>query len=183
MKVSNSPANLQSKRETKLRRRTQNSSLNPLIRLHHTQPYMGFPPQLKYLIPKGVWLKRTLILLGFNLLDLIVTAVLCRSPSMEANPYARSFMEIYGIIPGLTIFNLIATIPIYAVLIFDSYMIEYTRHYRDKVEVIIDLAFGWLIAGSRFNGAMSWLWNTSHLTRQALGFIIYLSLMNFKALK
>ena len=137
---------------------------------------MEFPSQLRYLIPKGIWLKRTLILFGFILLDLIVTAILCRSPSMEANPYARSFMEIYGIIPGLTIFNLIATIPIYAVLIFDSHMIEYTRHYKDKVEAIIDLAFGWLIAGSRFNGAMSWLWNASHLTRQALGFIIYLSL-------
>ena len=137
---------------------------------------MEFPPQLRYLIPKGIWLKRTLILLGFILFDLIVTAILCRSPSMEANPYARRFMEIYGIIPGLTIFNLIATIPIYAVLIFDSHMIEYTWHYRDKVEVIIDLSFGWLIAGSRFNGAMSWLWNTSHLTRQALGFITYLSL-------
>jgi len=137
---------------------------------------MKFLSQLRYLIPKGVWLKRTLILFGFILLDLIVTAVLCRSPSMEANPYARSFMEIYGIIPGLTIFNLIVSTPVYAVLIFDSHMIKYTRHYRDKVEVIIDLAFGWLIAGSRFNGAMSWLWNTSHLTRQTLGFIIYLSL-------
>ena len=137
---------------------------------------MEFLSRLRYLIPKGVWLKRTLILFGFILLDLVVTAVYCRSPSMEANPYARRFMEIYGIIPGLTIFNLIASTPIYAVLIFDSHMIEYTRHYRDKVEVTIDLAFGWLIAGSRFNGAMSWLWNTSHLTRQTLGFIIYLSL-------
>jgi len=130
---------------------------------------------MKYLAPRGVWLKRTSLLLGFIFLDFLVTALLCQTPYAEANPYARSFMQAYGIVQGLALFDFLLTIPIYAILVADSHLIKYTGPYRTKAEIIIDIALGWVIAGARFNGAMSWLWDAPHLIRQTIGFTIYLT--------
>ena len=137
---------------------------------------MNFQSVIKNLTPKGVWLKRTALIFGFIFLDFLVTITFCRTPYMEANPYARSFMLIYGIVSGLALYDFLLAIPIYAILVFDSYMIKYTQHYKTKTEFIIDVALGWLIAGAHFNGAMSWLWAAPHFIRQAIGFIIYMSI-------
>jgi len=137
---------------------------------------MDFPSIMRYLIPRGVWLKRTFLLLGFIFLDFLVTSLLCRTPYAEANPYARSFMQTYGIVPGLALFDFLLAIPIYAILVVDSHLIRYTQRYRTKTEIIIDIALGWLIAGAHFNGAMSWLWDAPHLIRQTIGFTIYLAI-------
>jgi len=136
---------------------------------------MIFPSLIKYLVPKGIWLKRTILLLGFVLLDFLITAISCQTPYAEANPYARGFMQTYGIVEGLAIFNFLMTLPVYAVLVFDSHLIEYTQRYRTITEILIDIALGWLIAGARFNGAMSWLWDAPHLIRQTMGFAVYLA--------
>ena len=135
---------------------------------------MDFRSLIKYLIPRGVWLKRTALLLGFIFLDFLVTAILCKTPYAEANPYARSFMQRYGIVHGLAIFDFLLAIPIYGLILLDSHLIRYTRHYMMKTELLVDCILGWLIAGAHFNGAMSWLWDAPHLTRQAIGFAVYL---------
>ena len=131
---------------------------------------------IKQFIPEGTWLGRTILLLGFIFLDFMITASLCKTPLAEANPYARFFMQRYGILEGLIFFNLLATLPIYAVLVFDSHLIKQTQHYRAKAEFAIDIALAWLVAGVRFDGAMSWLWNAPNLLRQATGFAIYLAI-------
>lgn len=110
---------------------------------------------------------------AFILLDYAVTVLSCRSPFWEANPYARSFMETYGIAAGLAIYLFLLTLPVYAVLCLDSYLVRYTEHHSTKAELAVDLALGWLVAGAHFNGAASWVWDASGTTRQALGFGIY----------
>jgi len=134
---------------------------------------VGFLPVLGHLVPKGVWLKRTVLLFAFILVDYIVTVVSCKSPFWEANLYAKSFMETYGIAAGLAIYDFLLSLPIYAILCLDSHLIKYTEHHSTKAELAIDLALGWLIAGAHFNGAASWVWDAPGMMRQALGFVIY----------
>ncbi|RJS75611.1 hypothetical protein CW712_04130 [Candidatus Bathyarchaeota archaeon] len=131
---------------------------------------------VRYLVPKGVWLKRTILLFAFIFLDYLVTIIFCKTPYAEGNLLARSFMQTYGIVMGLTIFDLLLGIPIYGILCIDSYLIKYTEQHSTKAELAVDLALGWLIAGGHFNGAASWLWNAPHLMRQTLGFMIYLAI-------
>lgn len=128
---------------------------------------------LKYLVPKGVWRRRTLLLFSFFILDFIVTVSFCRTPDSEGNLLARNFMQAYGIEAGLAIFDFLLALPIYAILCVDSYLIKYTEQHSAKAEWMIDLALGWLVAGAHFNGAASWFWVTSNTVRQASGFIIY----------
>jgi len=137
---------------------------------------MDFPSLIRHLVPRGVWLKRTALLLGFIFLDFLVTAILCRTPYAEANPYARSFMQTYGIVQGLALFDFLLAIPIYGLLVVDWHLIKYTRQYRTKTEIMVDVVLGWLIAGAHFNGAMSWLWDAPHLIRQTIGFAVYLGI-------
>ena len=138
---------------------------------------MDFPSLLlRYLVPRGVWLRRTALLLGFILLDFLVTVISCRTPYAEANPYARSFMQAYGIVPGLALFDFLLAIPIYGILVVDWHLIKYTQQYRTKTEIAVDIALGWLIAGAHFNGATSWLWDAPNLIRQIIGFAVYLAI-------
>jgi len=137
---------------------------------------MGFHSLIRHLVPRGVWLKRTALLLGFIFLDFLVTAILCRTPYAEANPYARSFMQTYGIVQGLALFDFLLAIPIYGLLVVDWHLIKYTQQYRTKTEIMVDVVLGWLIAGAHFNGAMSWLWDAPHLIRQTIGFAVYLGI-------
>jgi len=59
----------------------------------------------KYLVPKNnKWLRRICILFVFILLDYFATLAFCTTPEEEANPYARIFLENYGIGVGLTMF-------------------------------------------------------------------------------
>jgi len=109
----------------------------------------------------------------FMFLDYSVTLTFCKHPATEGNLLARSFMETYGIAAGLTIFDLLISVPVYVILCFDSQLIEHAGKYSAVTEFVIDLAFGWSIAGAHFNGATSWLWDASGVTRQALGFFVY----------
>jgi len=130
---------------------------------------------LKVLFPKGTWRMRTALLFGFILLDLLVTAALCKTPHAEANLLARSFMQAYGTVTGLVIFDFMFSIPIYFILVLDSRLIRYTGQYSLIAELFVDVALGWLIAGAHFNGAMSWLWDAPNLIRQTIGFGFYLA--------
>jgi len=137
---------------------------------------MDIRSKLKFLIPQGTWLWRTIILLGFIYFDFQVTVLLCTNPYAEGNLLARSFMQIYGIIQGLAIFDLLMAIPIYIILVFDSYLIRYTGPYSTFAELFVDVALGWVVAGAHFNGALSWIWEAPHLTRQTIGLGLYLSI-------
>jgi hypothetical protein len=137
---------------------------------------MSFRTALTYFVPKGTWLKRMALLYGFMFLDFLVTALLCKTPYAEANLYARSFMQSYGIVAGLVLFVLLLAIPIYAILVSDSHLIKYTGQHSGKAEFAVDLMLGWLIAGAHFNGAVSWLWEAPQLLRQIIGFIIYFTI-------
>jgi hypothetical protein len=137
---------------------------------------MGFASALKFLFPKGAWLWRTVLLFSFILLDLLVTIMLCETPYAEANLSARSFMQSYGTVTGLVIFNLLFSVPIYVILVLDSHLIKCTGQYSLIAELFIDITLGWLIAGAHFNGAMSWLWDAPQLIRQTLGFGFYLAI-------
>ncbi len=137
---------------------------------------MSYASTLRFLVPKGTWLWRTVLLLGFIFLDFLVTALLCETPYAESNLYVRSLMQTYGILIGLIVFDVAMSVPIYAILVFDSHLIKYTGQYSTKAELVLDLALGWLIAGTHFNGAMSWLWDAPYLVRQMLGFAVYLAI-------
>ena len=130
---------------------------------------------LRFLFPKGEWVWRTVLLFGFIFLDLLVTVMLCETPYAEANLLARSFMQTYGIAAGLVIFDLLFSVPIYAILVLDSHLIRYTGQYSLIAELFVDITLGWLIAGTHFNGALSWLWDAPHLIRQTLGFGFYIA--------
>jgi len=138
---------------------------------------MGSTSALRFLLPKGAWLWRTVLLLGFIFLDFLVTVLLCETPYAEANLFARSLMQTYGIVTGLVIFDLFLSVPIYAILVLDSHLIKYTGQYSTIAELFVDITLGWLIAGAHFNGATSWLWDAPQIMRQTLGFAFYLAIV------
>jgi len=70
----------------------------------------------KHLIPKNnVWSRRMCLLFGFILLDYFATLLFCTTPMEEANPHLRVFMENYGILLGLTIFDFLINLPVYLI--------------------------------------------------------------------
>lgn len=130
---------------------------------------------MRYLIPRNnFWLKRISVLFAFILLDYLVTLILCTTPLEEGNLLARSFMEAYGIPLGLTLFDLIANLPIYIMLSLNSHLIKLPPKLLRAGEVFVDVVFAWFIAGLHFNGAASWVWFAPDLARQMLGASFYL---------
>lgn len=130
---------------------------------------------MRYLIPKNnFWLKRTSVLFAFIFLDYLVTLILCTAPTNEGNFLARGFMEAYGIPLGLTLFDLIANLPIYLMLSLNSHLVNLPPKLSRIAETSADCAFAWFIAGLHFNGAASWLWFAPDILRQTLGAAFYL---------
>ncbi|MGQ9460125.1 MAG: hypothetical protein ACUVRA_02695 [Candidatus Bathyarchaeaceae archaeon] len=129
----------------------------------------------RYLIPKNNrWLKRIFIVFSFILLDYFATLAFCTSPAEEANPHLRVFLESYGIVVGLTLFDFLINLPIYLILCFDSHLVSLPARFSKIVEPLVDLVLAWFLAGAHFSGATSWFWVVPDLTRQAVGFGIYL---------
>ena len=129
---------------------------------------------MRYLIPRNnFWLKRISVLFAFIFLDYLVTLILCTKPLEEGNLLARSFMEAYGIPLGLTLFDLIANLPIYIMLSLNSHLINLPPKLLRVGEILVDIVFAWFIAGLHFNGAASWVWFAPDLMRQALGASLY----------
>jgi hypothetical protein len=120
------------------------------------------------------WLKRTVLVFAFILFDYFSTLVLCRAPYEEANPYARIFMENFGIPLGLTLFVSVASLPIYVILSLDSHVIRLPFSIAVAIEFFVDAVFAWFVAGSHFSGGASWFWYAPGLMRQAFGAILYL---------
>ena len=133
---------------------------------------------MKCWIPKnGFWVKRISVLSCFIVLDYLVTVIFCTVPAQEGNLPARSFMEVYGIPLGLTLFNASANLPIYVILCLDSHVINLPARSSRVVEVFANAIFAWFIAGLHFNGAPSWVWFAPDVVRQALGASLYLPIV------
>lgn len=128
----------------------------------------------RFLLPKNNhWLRRTVLVFAFIFFDYLSTLMFCRAPHEEANLYARAFMENFGIFSGLTLFVLVANIPIYMVLSVDSHVIKLPSKIAILIEPLVDVLFAWFIAGLHFSGGTSWFWHSQDLHRQALGAILY----------
>jgi len=135
-------------------------------------------PSLKYFFfPKNNhWLKRTFLVFVFIFFDYFITLIFCQAPYEEANLYARGFMESFGIPLGLTLFVLIANLPIYLALTLDSHIVRFPFKIAIVTEIFVDVVFAWFVAGLHFGGATSWFWYAPDLMRQALGMLLYLSM-------
>jgi hypothetical protein len=139
---------------------------------------------IRYLIPKNnFWMKRISVLFAFILVDYLITLALCTTPLEEGNLFARSFMEAYGIPLGLTLFCLIANLPIYIILSLNSHLINLPPRLFRIAETSADAVFAWFIAGLHFNGATSWIWFAPDLLRQVLGAFMYLLIISIIAAK
>lgn len=122
------------------------------------------------------WLKRTILVFTFILFDYLSTLVFCRIPHEEANLYARTFMETFGIPLGLTIFVLVANLPIYITLSLDSHFIKTPFKTTKVTKTFVDIIFAWFIAGLHFSGGASWFWHAPDLMRQVSGAFLYLTM-------
>ena len=84
---------------------------------------------VRYMVPKNnVWLKRAGLLFGFILVDYLATLIFIKAPIEEGNLLVRMFMENYGILLGLTIFDLLINIPIYLIMCFNSHFVTLPPH-------------------------------------------------------
>ena len=122
------------------------------------------------------WLKRTILVFTFILFDYLSTLVFCRSSLEEANFYARIFMENFGIPLGLTLFVLVANLPVYITLSLDSHVIRIPFRTAIVIEPFVDIIFAWFVAGLHFNGGASWFWHAPDLMRQVSGAVLYLTM-------
>jgi len=128
-----------------------------------------------FLLPKNNhWLRRTQLVFAFMLFDYLSTLAFCRASYEEANVYARAFMDSFGIQLGLTLFVIVANLPIYVVLSFDSHAIKLPSKIAIAIETMVDAVFAWYLAGLHFSGGTSWFWSVPDLLRQTLGTLLYL---------
>jgi len=154
---------LESIRKLRGRKEAQNNKLGAL-----------FSPKYFFLPRNNYWLKRTVLVFAFIMFDYFSTLVFCRNPYEEANPYARIFMENFGLPLGLTLFVMMANLPIYITLSLDSHIIRFPFKIAVFAEVFVDTVFSWFIAGLHFSGALSWFWCSPNLMCQAFGAFLYL---------
>jgi hypothetical protein len=142
------------------------------------QTKLGTVLSLKhFLLPRNNhWLKRTILVFTFILFDYLSTLVFCRAPYEEANLYARTFMETLGIPLGLTVFVLVANLPIYVTLSLDSHVIKTPFRTAKIIEPFVDIIFAWFVAGLHFSGGASWFWHAPGLIWQVSGAFLYLTM-------
>lgn len=131
----------------------------------------------RYLVPKNnLWLKRASLLFGFILLDYLTTLIFIKSPIEEGNLLVRTFMENYGIVLGLTIFDVLINLPIYLIICFNSHFVTLPSRLSKTLDPVIEAFLAWFVAGYHYSGATSWFWTAPDTTRQITGFTIYLSI-------
>ena len=127
---------------------------------------------------RSVWSQRMLLLTLFILIDYIITLLLVSYPGEEANVLARSFMETFGIPFGLTIFSLLVNLPIFLVLGLLALCPRYLSFTQSAFATPgLDVAFAWFVAGTHFNGALSWIVPGPSLLYQITGAALYLDII------
>lgn len=129
----------------------------------------------RYMVPKNnLWLKRAALLFGFILLDYLATLLFITTPIEEGNLLVRTFMENYGILLGLTIFDLLINLPIYLILCLNSHFVTLHSHLAKIIDPLVDVFLAWFVAGYHYSGATSWFWTAPDMVRQLTGFSIYI---------
>lgn len=139
------------------------------LKMQHSLKYFFFPKN-------NLWLKRTFLVFVFIFFDYLMTLVFCQAPYEEANVFARSFMESFGVPLGLTLFVLVANLPIYVTLSLDSHIVRFPFKMAFVAETFVEVVFAWFVAGLHFGGATSWFWQAPDLMRQASGMLLYLAM-------
>lgn len=91
-------------------------------------------------------------------------------------------MENFGIPLGLTLFVLVANLPVYMILSLDSHVIKLPFRMAVIIETLVDFVFAWFVAGLHFSGGSGWIWLAPDWTRQTFGALLYL-LMAFLIVK
>lgn len=133
---------------------------------------------------RNVWSQRMLLLALFILLDYITTLLLVSYPSEEANVFARSFMDLFGVVIGLTIFSLVVNLPLFLILGLLAY---YPRRLSFAASSFatpgLDIAFAWFVAGAHFSGALSWVMAGPSLLYQITGAVLYLDILFVVSIK
>ncbi len=127
------------------------------------------------LLKNNHWLRRASLIFAFILFDYLSTLAFCRAPFEETNVFARAFMDILSLQAGLTLFVLMANLPIYLVLCLDSHLVKLPPGIAKVIEIFIDVVFAWFVAGLHFSGGSSWFWFAPDLPRQALGALLYMT--------
>lgn len=137
---------------------------------------LGLALSPKYLIQprSNHWLRRIALVFAFIMFDYLSTLAFCRAPHEEANMYARLFMESFGVPAGLTLFVVVANLPIYMTLSVDSHLVRLPFKLAVATEMVVDGMFAWFVAGVHFSGGTSWFWAAPDLPRQFLGTVLYL---------
>ena len=143
---------------------------------------MDLEPVLHDFLPKGIWLRRTVALSAFIFFDYLVTIILCKHPANEGNLLARGFMQNYGIVLGLTYFDLLMTTPIYVILCVDSYFIKSSTGHSTLTGLFTDVGLGWIVAGAHFDGAISWLSEMPAIVGQLTGLVLYVLIVTFPSI-
>jgi hypothetical protein len=139
-----------------------------------SKPEASFGLKQFFLPKNNHWLRRAMLVFAFILFDYFSTLVFCHSTYEEANLYARAFMDSFGIQAGLTLFIILANLPIYVALSFDSHVVKLPSKIATVIEIAVDAAFAWFVAGLHFSGGTSWFWSVPDLPRQTFGAILYL---------
>jgi len=133
---------------------------------------------------RNVWVQRTMLLSIFILLDYLVTLFLISYPAEEANAFARSFMEIFGVGLGLSLFCVLINLPIYLILGLLAFYSESRRFVALPFATPgLDIMFAWFVAGTHFSGALSWISTGSTLLYQSAGALLYLCALFFVSKK
>jgi len=83
-------------------------------------------------------------------------------------------MENFGVPLGLSLFVLVANLPIYITLNLDSHIIRLPFKTAIVTELLVDAMFAWFVAGLHFSAGASWFWHAPDLLRQTLGALLYL---------
>jgi hypothetical protein len=127
---------------------------------------------------RKAWFQKTLILSSFVLVDYIITLMFITHPNEEANVFARSFMDAFGVASGLTIFSLLANLPIFILLgLLTFYPGHLSLATSPFAKLGLDIPLAWFVAGTHFYGAMSWVVNGPGLLYQLTGATLYLDLI------
>jgi hypothetical protein len=116
----------------------------------------------------------------FVLLDYLVTLLMISYPREEANIFARSFMEMFGVALGLTLFSALINLPVYLILgILAFYPTRLQIATSPLAGSGLDVAFAWFVAGTHFSGALSWVCVGPTLLYQLVGAGLYLFILFF----
>jgi hypothetical protein len=129
-------------------------------------------------IAKSLWAIRFSILFGFVTFDLLSTRYFITALAEEGNSYARFLMQEFGISTGLVLFSM-AIAGILALVLYLSKIVVANRKGTAGliIALILDLGFGWFVAGMHFIGGTSWFWLAPEIVRGLMGAGLYLVML------